>query len=212
MTRVDLTPPELGEKRRAQRVILLMAAVFGAILFVMAFVYGLSFVRMISAKSEIGFLQKERQRVEAAAQKLKTFEVRKSELTGRKKLVSKITDDQVGWATILNGISMVTPNDVWLKDFKADVTPILQAKTAAGGSPSGGAAQAGSAPITISGFTFSHSGVARWLVRLNEIREFSDVWLVYSEEKLVEGKKLVEFQTTANLQKFRSGSKGAAKR
>lgn len=208
MTRVDLTPPELGEKRRAQRIILLMAVVFGAILFIMAFVYGLSFARMVSVRSEIGFLEKERQRVEATAQKLKTYEARKNELIDRKKLVSKMTADEVAWATILNGISMVTPNDVWLKDFKADVTPLLQAKMQT--TPTtGGTAQAGSGAITITGSTFSHSGVARWLVRLNEISEFSDIWLVYSEEKVVEGKRLVEFQTTANLQQFKSGSKGA---
>lgn len=208
MTRIDLIPPELVEKKQAQRIILLMAAGFGVILFILAFIYGLSFIRIVTVKAEIDFLQKERARVEAAASKLKPYEARKNELASRQKLISEITADEVFWATILNGISMVTPNDVWLKDFKADISPLLQAKTQAT-TTTGGGAQPASQPINITGFTFSHSGVARWLVRLNEINEFSDVWLVYSEEKLVDGKKVIEFQTTVNLLKFKSASKGA---
>jgi Tfp pilus assembly protein PilN len=184
-----------------------MAAGFGVILFILAFIYGLSFIQIVTVEDEIDFLQKERVRVDTAAKKLKPYEARKNELTSREELISGITADQVFWAAVLNGISMVTPNDVWLKEFKADLSPLLQARgqTAPSG---GGVAQTGSGPITITGSTFSHSGVARWLVRLNEINEFGDVWLVYSEEKLVEGKKVVEFQTTANLLKFKTVSKG----
>jgi len=208
MTRIDLIPPELVAKKRGQKIILLMTAVFGGVLFILAVIYGVSFARIEAVKSEINFLRAQRSRVDAVAEKLRPFEARKSELAHREKLISKITSDEVLWASILNGISMVTPNDVWLKDFKADVTPLLKSEkqTAPTG---GGTGQTGIRPITITGFTFSHSGVARWLVRLNEINDFSDIWLVYSEEKSLEGKKVVEFQTTANLRKFRSASKGA---
>lgn len=207
MTRIDLIPPELVEKQRAQRIIALMTVIFIVVLFGIAFLTGLSYLQKVMVGGRLQTLKTEKVKVDSSIEKLKVYEERKNILTSRQKILTSITKDQVFWSSILNGISMVIPSDVWLKTFKGDVSAALKAKeTKAGAAPT-----AITPDITITGATFSHSAVARWLVRLNEINQFRSIWLTSSEEKEVgtTGQKQIEFNTTATLAQFEKRGKGA---
>lgn len=197
MTRIDLIPPELVEKQRTRRIIALLTAIFVLVLFGVAFLTGLSYLQRVLISGRLETIEKEKTEVDASIEKLRVYEERKNLLSSREKIVTGITKNQVFWSSILNGVSMVIPSDVWLKTFKGDVSTIR-----------GKEAQAGAAPttpaITITGVTFSHSAVARWLVRLSEINQFRSIWLVSSEEKeaTAAGQKQIEFNTTATLTQF----------
>lgn len=210
MTRIDLIPPELVERERARRIIALMTVIFVVVLFAIAFLTGLSYLQKVMVSGRLETMRIEKTKVDKEIGKLKVYEERKNLLTSREKILTGITKDQVFWSSILNGISMVIPSDVWLKTFKGDVLALR------------GGGQAGAAPptttttttpsITITGVTFSHSAVARWLVRLSEINQFRSIWLVSSEEKEATGttQKQIEFNTTATLTQFeKEKDKGA---
>lgn len=197
MTRIDLIPPELVERQRARRIIALTTVIFVVVLFGIAFLTGLSYLQKVLVSGRLETIRIEKAKVDKSVEKLKVYEERKNLLTSREKILAGITKDQVFWSSILNGISMVIPSDVWLKTFKGDVSAALKAKeTKAGAAPT-----VITPDITITGATFSHSAVARWLVRLSEINQFRSIWLVSSEEKEVgaTGQKQIEFNTTATL-------------
>ena len=200
MTRIDLIPPELVERERARRIIALMTVIFVVVLFAIAFLTGLSYLQRAMVTGRLQTLRVEKAKVDREVEKLKVYEERKNLLTSREKILTGITKDEIFWSSILNSISMVIPSDVWLKTFKGDVSAALQAK----GGQAGAAPTTTTPAITITGVTFSHSAVARWLVRLSEINQFRSIWLVSSEEKEIgtTGQKQIEFNTTATLTQF----------
>jgi Tfp pilus assembly protein PilN len=218
MTRIDLIPPELVEKHQARRIISLMTVGAGVLFVVLLAIYLLTTGQIILANNRVDKIKAQNTQVQAYIAKLKPYEDRKKVLDDRQKIVDTITADQVMWSSVLNDISMVVPNDVWLKSIKIDIAPILAAKTQAAGASN----KAPAAPITIVGDAFDHAAVARWLVHLGEISQFRDVWLDYATETTVTTGttgtsggtatgnggtiKVIEFQTTVKLTKFETST------
>jgi Tfp pilus assembly protein PilN len=108
-------------------------------------------------------------------------------------LTSALTH-RVAWDRVLREISLVLPEDVWLKDFAA-VSP-----HPANASPAPLAA-AGQPPtlLTINGYTYSHDAVARLMTRLAVIPELQNVWLQQSSRSEVGGRSLVAFTIKADV-------------
>ena len=95
---------------------------------------------------------------------------------------------RVAWDRILREISLVLPEDVWLRTLNA---------TAPGPAPSTGTAVANG--ITIEGFTYSQAGVARLLARLSVIPDLADVTLQSSTTADVAGRDIVSFTIGGNV-------------
>ncbi len=220
MTRIDLIPPELVEKHQARRVISLMAIGAGVVFGVLIIIYLLTLGQIILATDRVDKIKAQNTQVQAYISKLKSYDERKKVLDERQKIIDTVTTDQVQWSSILNDISMVVPNDIWLKSVKIDIAPILAAKEQAAGASN----KAPAPPITIIGDAFDHAAVARWLVHLGEINQFRSVWLDYATEQAVSASgtatagttgttpaasavNVIEFQTTVKLAKF-TDSKG----
>ncbi len=223
MTRIDLIPPEVVEKHKARRIITIMFIVFAAVFGVALAVYLITLGQTIMAGNRVDVIKSENVKVQQFTEKLKPYQDRKKALDERQAILTKMTEDQVQWSSILNDISMVVPNDIWLTSANMDLTEILQAKE----SPGAAAKAAPKPPITITGYAFNHAAVARWLVHLNEINQFRGVWLNYAREQSVSADslggagstttagagtaaskpiKLIEFQTTVYLTKFKDAS------
>lgn len=226
MTRIDLIPPELVEKHQARRIIGMIAIGAGFIFAILIFVYILTMGRIIVATDRVDQITAENKKVQAHIAKLKPYSERKTVLDDRKKIVDTIVADQVLWSSVLNDISMVVPNDIWLKSLKMDIGPILTAKASA----SAASRSVVKAPITIVGNAFNHAAVARWLVHLGEINQFRGVWLDYATEQTLAASaansptggtatsgagssatKVIEFQTTVRLTKFSDEKAGTGK-
>jgi Tfp pilus assembly protein PilN len=202
MTRIDLIPPELVEKQKARSIIVIISIAFAFMFGFIIFLYAVIYVQKVVASNRVDVIRQEKNKVEAATSTLKPYEERKKTFDERQDIVKKITEDQVSWSSILNNISMVIPNDVWISDFKADLGPILTAKDQKAAAPTT------SPPIQITGYALDHAAVARWLVHLSEVNQFRTVWLNSSAEKELEDNKVIEFQTTVYLTKFKDSDKG----
>lgn len=221
MTRIDLIPPEVVEKHRSRRIIMIMLIIFASAFGIALLVYLITMSQNIMAGNRVEVIKNENVKVQGYAEKLKPYQDRKKALDERQAIIDKMTADQVQWSGILNDISMVVPNDIWLRDIKMDLSEILAAKD----STSAAAKTAPKPPITIVGYAFNHAAVARWLVHLNEINQFRGVWLDYATEQTLsvdssttEGAlqagssttaqpvKVIEFQTTVYLTKFKDTS------
>jgi Tfp pilus assembly protein PilN len=116
------------------------------------------------------------------------------EHSARLSALSTALAHRVSWDRVLREISLVLPEDVWLRDL-----------VAASPTPPGAAAQPPSLPgqpptgFSISGYTYSHDAVARLLSRLSVIPDLENVWLERSARAVGGGRPIVTFSIKASV-------------
>jgi Tfp pilus assembly protein PilN len=118
-----------------------------------------------------------------------------SELAPRVAAVSTALANRVAWDRVLTRFSRVLPEDVWLRslDLKAPAPRApAKAKTEA---------DAPTAPngVSVEGYTYSHSSVARLLARLALIPELTNVQLESSSVTELAGRRVVQFTVLADV-------------
>lgn len=210
MTKIDLIPPELIERHQARQLIVLISVGFGVLFGIAIFLYVIIYAQGMMASRRVDAIKVEQAKVEKATKDLNKFQERKNLIDERKKFLAGIAEDQVYWSGVLNNISMVMPNDVWLQSFSADLTNIMNAKQQAKGGQAFNMPE--DPPITITGIALDHAAVARWLVHLSEVNQFRDVWMTSAKEANLSEKnkqKVILFTTTVQLSKFKEWAEKA---
>jgi Tfp pilus assembly protein PilN len=101
---------------------------------------------------------------------------------------------RVAWDRVLREISLVLPEDVWLKELHGDApnkagTPTLP-ETPAGQPPQ---------LMTLVGYTYSHDAVARFMTRLALIPDLKNVWLERSERVAIAERTVIFFKVKADV-------------
>lgn len=184
--RINLLPPEILERRRAEKRIgwVILGAISIAI--VLAGVWTFSYFRVQSKQDELAALQQQVQSTNAQANQLAIFEQRAAELQTRRSLVTLALGDRRDWARLLDEVSLVLPADMWVQTISA--------------SEDGGLAFNGYA---IDDATDSpdagHKSIAKVLVRLAELDNLYDVWLTSSVKATYEEKPVIQFSITSKV-------------
>jgi Tfp pilus assembly protein PilN len=116
-------------------------------------------------------------------------ETQKSE---RVTLLGKALGSRIAWDRVLREISLVLPEDIWLESLTASApdpnfTPVPGQTEA----PPGG--------FTITGYSYSHDGVARLLARLSVLPELDRPTLGTSAIDTTKGRGVVKFTISASL-------------
>jgi Tfp pilus assembly protein PilN len=186
MTRINLLPPEILEKRKSEKqLIYIIAAFIGLILFLIA-VYSFGAIQIKKEEQRLAELKAENQRLNKAIAEYQVYEKRKAELQKMQNIISTALSGEIAWHKILNEISMVIPSDVWLQDFTGDDLE----------------------GITCKGYTadydfdtpdLGHKPVAEWLVRMSEIKVLASIWLNYSQKTKFKEQPAIEFGVAAQL-------------
>ena len=100
--------------------------------------------------------------------------------------LSAALSGRVAWDRVLRQVSLVLPEDVWLTNLNAAVPDPAQVATPGTG-------------FTLTGSTYSHAGVARFLSRLQVIPDLANVRLQSSQSQLVNERELVQFTLLADV-------------
>jgi Tfp pilus assembly protein PilN len=118
----------------------------------------------------------------------------RGEHDARVSALSSALTRRTAWDRILREISLVLPDDVWLRSMSAT------SPTPANG-PGKTATPLGLPPtlMTIEGSTYSHDAVARLITRLAVIPDLTNVWLTRSELGMVAGRTIVSFSILADV-------------
>ncbi len=122
---------------------------------------------------------------------------------------------RVAWDRVLREFAMVLPDDVWLIRLSGQPPTLSTSLTgpapassssataaaaaAAGTQAPPGAATDTSVMFQVEGYTYSHSGVARLLTRMQVIPDFEHVQLLTSEAGERGGRKVVHFKVGADV-------------
>lgn len=115
------------------------------------------------------------------------------EHAARLSALSTALTHRVSWDRVLREISLVLPDDVWLKDLSA-VSP-----ASPGGSPPANVEGAPPQGLAINGSTYSHDAVARLLSRLAVVPDLQNVWLERSVRTQLGGRSIVTFTIRAGV-------------
>jgi len=116
-----------------------------------------------------------------------------AEKDARVTLLGKALASRIAWDRVLREVSLVIPDDVWLEAMNTNgpdpaAAAPLPGQTAA---PVGG--------FNITGYTYSHDGVARLLARLSVIPHLANVKLGSSVLDTQGPRPTVKFAISANL-------------
>lgn len=101
--------------------------------------------------------------------------------------LSAALSGRIAWDRVLRQVSLVLPEDVWLTNLAA------AAPTA------GGVAGESALKFSLTGSTYSQSGVARFLSRLSVIPDLANVQLQSSASVSVNARDLVQFTIVADV-------------
>ena len=130
--------------------------------------------------------------------------------------LSAALQGRLAWDRILRQISAVVPGDVWLTTLTAQsphaAAPAPAATTTSTTTTTGTTTTTAAppppptaAPLTLTGYTYSQEGVARFLSRLAVVPALQDVKLVQSAQSSVVGRDVVSFTMQANVRPQETG-------
>jgi Tfp pilus assembly protein PilN len=118
----------------------------------------------------------------------------KGEHDARVAALSSALSRRTAWDRILREISLVLPDDVWLRSMAA-TSPTPASGTTLAATPGG----LPPTLMTMEGSTYSHDAVARLITRLSVIPDLTNVWLAASELGVVAGRPVVSFSILADV-------------
>lgn len=210
--RVNLLPKEILEKRKVERLLTLMILGVLVVAVLMVSIYGLNFVRIMREQTKLDMLKADNEQYQREITKIEDFEKNKMLVEERERLVNSAIAGKYSWSRLLNNISLIVPNEVWLSEMKADKTGALTFS--------------GSALADKSMARMGQKAVAKWLVHLSEMDDISDVWLASSAKSTgpadasagpaapetadtTDAPEYMQFQTTAKIKSLQVGSPGA---
>lgn len=186
MMRVNLLPPEILERRQAEkRLSYVVLGAFG-IAAVLIMVWMFAFIRVQGKEGELADLQQQVEAANTQAEQLAIFEERAAELEARRATLQTALGDRRPWASLYDEISLVLPGDMWIEALSADEESGLAIQ---------GYALDPSKDTPDSG----HKAIAKALVRLADLDAIYDVWLTNSSKVEYQEQPAIQFTITAQV-------------
>lgn len=209
MRRIDLLPAQYAERRKQRKN---LATIVVAGLVVLLLLVGWWFylgMQINDAQDELADVQQRNELIEDQIAELQRFAELEAEVQAKRTALQTVFAGDVDWPAVMTEIAMVIPGEVWLVNMTAS------AGTTEGATPVGTETAAVRIDtkepfgrIDFSGRSLSMPGIAKWMLRLEGVREFFAVYLnnaTAGDENTVP--RLIDFNTTLEL-----GSKAASGR
>ena len=202
MKRIDLLPQRYAEQRRQRRNLgLVMVAGLVALLLLVGWWFLLG-QQIGNAEDELAEVQATNAELESQIAELQRFAELEAEVQAKREALRTVFAGDVDWPAILTEVAMVVPGEVWLTNLTASAGQTEGAapvgtETAevriANGQPFG--------RIQFQGQSLSMPGIARWMLRLESVKEFFAVYLNSAVKAEGEGTaaEIVTFDNTLEL-------------
>jgi Tfp pilus assembly protein PilN len=169
MVRINLLPAEVLERRRWEKWYPYALFVFAVLLLVILIVYGFFWFSGAQKNTDLQLLKEQTQKLQATADAFAIFEQKEQELAQRQAVGVTALANRINMGRLGEEVSLVLPDEVWLETMGIDQT----------------------AGLTLAGFTpwspshsmdVSYKSVAKTLVRVNELKDVSEVWLTNASD------------------------------
>jgi Tfp pilus assembly protein PilN len=201
MRRMDLLPVTYVERRR-QRRDLFTVVVIGFVLAALLFMWMAYLLTQIStAESDLQAVQDRNRQLEEQIAELQHFADLDAEVNSKRTALQTVMAGDIDWPAVMTEIAMVIPGDAWLESL---TTSAGQTEGSAPVGTEGNAIRitkkAPAGRIQFTGNAICMPGVAKWLVRLGTVKDFTAIWLNSATEADTRpGCEIVDFDSTVEL-------------
>ena len=201
MRRIDLLPVAYVERRRQRRNVATVV-VAGLAVFLLLMMWFLLLTTQIGdARDELADVQAQNRALEAQIAELARFAELEAEVQAKRTALQTVMAGDIDWPAMMTQIAMVIPGDVWLSSLTTS------AGATEGAAPTGTetnairiSRQAPVGRVQFTGHSVCMPGVARWLIRLGTVEDFSAIWLnSATEQDRAPGCEQVDFDSTLEL-------------
>lgn len=152
---INLLPPEIIEKRESEKRLALILFLISVYIILLLLVY-LGFQgRILQENRRLSVLKIQNEELNKKIAEYRVFQERKDAIERRKSIIQQALSDEISWYRVLLEISLLLPREMSLGSLAADNLE----------------------GIDMSGEARDYLTVAKWMVRLKEIPEVSNVWL-----------------------------------
>jgi Tfp pilus assembly protein PilN len=199
MRAVNLLPRDEGRTRRQPGAVLL-TAVLGSVLLTAVLCGGFLMASsgVTDKEAQLDSAKAELAAIPPPAQPDTSQSTLVAEKDARLTVLGTALANRIAWDRVLREVSLVLPADVWLETMTTNGPDPAAAPAAA---PPGQPAAAPGGGFAITGYTYSHDGVARLLARLAVIPHLENVKLGSSAIDTAAGRPIVKFAISADLRK-----------
>jgi len=202
MPRVNLLPPEIGERAAMRR---LQGYCAAALVVCAAAVGGLWYQahhEVTHQRSQVASAQQEQQSVQRQVSSLSQVATAYSAVENAQKLVAQALGGEVRWSQQLRDLSMTIPANVWLKNMT--ITPNTSSTSTTSpttSSTTANSAQSRPAVATVSfqGVALSRNDVANWLERLVTMKGYVGATYSTTTEAALGGRIVVNFSSSVTV-------------
>jgi Tfp pilus assembly protein PilN len=193
MRAVNLLPRDEKRQRRQPGAVMLTGVLGGVLATaVLAGFFLMTSSTVSERQSNLDALRAELAAMPAAEETPAANAGLENEKSQRVALLGKALGSRVAWDRILREISLVLPEDIWLESLAANAPDPNFV-------PSPGKTEAPQGAFTITGYSYSHDGVARLLARLWVLPQLERPTLGSSVIDASQGRDLVKFTISASL-------------
>jgi Tfp pilus assembly protein PilN len=199
--RIDLLPQRYAEQRRQRRNLgLVVVAGLVALLLLIGWWFMLG-LQIGQAEDDLADVEATNSRLEAQIAELQRFAELEAEVQAKRQALNTIMAGDVDWPALLTEVAMVVPGEVWLTSLTASAGETEGAAPV--GTETAEVRVSNRQPlgrIQFAGNSLSMPGVAKWMTRLESVKEFFAVYL--NSAAKAEGENTVEivtFDTTLEL-------------
>ena len=192
--RINLLPPEVGERQRLRRRTLLTVAIGVVLLAIVGGFFFLQVIRLASVEEDIQAQDSVNQGLRGQIAELQDVAALEQEIATTRDLLSTLLQDRILWSGVMRDVSLVIPGELWLDGLSAGV-----GVAAVEGAEAIPVAEGLVGQISFSGFAFDHREVALWLSRLEDVRGFINPWLSSSTKSEIAGTTVVQFASSVDL-------------
>jgi Tfp pilus assembly protein PilN len=133
-------------------------------------------------KEDVAQIERDMASAKASADALRPYGNFAQMKQARLDTVNSLVDTSFNWERTLRSLSSTIPSDAWLTSFTGTVSPTVKLESEGGGAAAQLRGNTNSPAIALSGCTYSHSAVARMMVRMRLLDDVSDVVLESSEK------------------------------
>jgi Tfp pilus assembly protein PilN len=193
MRAVNLLPRD-DKRQRKQPGAVMLTAVLGGVLVtaVLAGLFLMTSSAVSDRQSEVDALRAEFAAIPPAPEAPASSSGLETEKSQRVTLLGKALLTRVAWDRVLREISLVLPEDIWLETLVANAADPNFVPTPGNTEPPKGT-------FSITGYSYSHDGVARLLARLSVVPQLDRPTLGSSMVDKSKARDIVKFTISAAL-------------
>jgi len=190
LRRINLLPPEIGAERSQTKVKVVVIVANVVLLALLGLLYVMKTSEVSNARQELSVQENKNQQVKSQvnSSEFQTVVQKDQDRNNRVKTLSDALVGEISFPRLMNEVSLMLPNNVWLKSLSIDSGKAAGGAPKAGGATTGGSASAGSGVAA----TFQAEGAAKcdhdytadWLDRMGALPSVSYVWVSDSAKQV----------------------------